>query len=451
MEKELSRLEHEGIIKPVHFAEWAAPIVPVLKSDKTSVRICGDYKLTVNHASKLDSYPIPKIEDLFAILAGGKTFSKLDMSQAYQQLPLEEESNKYMVINTQRGLYCYNRLPFGVSSAPGIFQRTMENLLQGVPHVVVYLDDILVTGTMGEEHVTVLKEVLTRLENVGLRLKKSKCRFMTASVVYLGHRIDAQSLHPIADKVRAVQEAPAPQNVTELKSYLGLLTYYGKFLPRVSTTLAPLYTLLRARVPWQWSPEEERAFEASKQLLLSSQVLVHFDACQELILSCNASSYGVGAVLSHRFKDGSEKPIGFASCTLTPAERNYAQVEKEGLACVYGVKHFHSYLFGHHFTLVTDQKALLSLFHSQHAVPAQASARIQRWALTLATYEYAIRTWECRCSKPPSHPDGKGSCTTTCRDCSPPGTSGRDADNSQSDQIMDQEGSSSRPGSQVCE
>ena len=158
VEEELVRLEREGVIEPVQYAEWAAPIVPVLKADKKSVRICGDFKLTVNRASKLDRYPIPRIEDLFAQISGGQVFSQLDLSQAYQQLPLDQASKKYVVISTQKGLFRYNRLPFGVSSAPGIFQRTMENLLQGIPHVVVYLDDILIAGPTPDEHVKIFKK-----------------------------------------------------------------------------------------------------------------------------------------------------------------------------------------------------------------------------------------------------------------------------------------------------
>ena len=146
IDSELNRLEAEGVLKQIQFADWAAPIVPILKSDKKSVRICGDFKQTVNRAAKVDAYPIPKIEDLFAKLAGGKLFSKLDLSQAYQQIELEEESKAYVVINTQRGLFQYQRLPYGIASAPGIFQRIMEGLLRDVPGVVVYQDDILITG-----------------------------------------------------------------------------------------------------------------------------------------------------------------------------------------------------------------------------------------------------------------------------------------------------------------
>ena len=142
VEHELDRLVSDGILETVQFADWASPIVPVLKADGHSVRICGDFKL-LNQACKLDKYPLPKIEDLFVCVAGGKAFTKLDLSQAYQQVSLAEESRKYVVINTHRGLFRYNGMPFGVSSAPGVFQRVMENLLKDIPKVVVYLDDIL--------------------------------------------------------------------------------------------------------------------------------------------------------------------------------------------------------------------------------------------------------------------------------------------------------------------
>ena len=262
-------------------------------------------------------------------------FTKLDMSQAYMQLLLEEESKQYVVINTHCGLFKYHCLPFGISSAPGIFQRTMENLLQGIPNVVVYINDILVTGATEQEHLKTLEEVLNRLEKAGLRLKRSKCLFMVPSVDFLGHKIDSQGLHPIAEDVKAVQEAPPPRNVRELKSYLGLLSYYSKFLPNLSSTLAPLYNLLKAATKWKWSPEVEEAFQASKRLLLTSQVLAHFDPKKKLLLSCDASAYGIGAVLSRQMPDGTEKPIGFASCTLSAAEKNYSQMEKEGLACMH--------------------------------------------------------------------------------------------------------------------
>ena len=213
----------------------------------------------MNQVSKCDTYPIPHIEDLFARISGGQKFTTLDLDRAYQQLILDEESRKYVVINTHQGLFQYNRLPFGVSSAPGIFQRTMETLLQAIPGVVVYLDDILITGRNEQEHLSNLDKVLTNLEEAGLRLNKDKCRFMQAEVVYLGHVIDRTGLHPDKGRIQAITEAPTPQNVTELKAYLGLLSYYGKFLQNLSTVQAPLHRLLRKGVKWNWSCEQERA------------------------------------------------------------------------------------------------------------------------------------------------------------------------------------------------
>ena len=266
----------------------------------------------------------------------------------------------------------------------------MESLLQGIPGVVVYIDDILITGATEQDHLQALEEVLSRLEKAGLRAKKSKCKFMVPSVDYLGHRIDAEGLHPLPDKVKAIDDAPSPTCVQELKAYLGLLTYYGKFLPNLSSTLAPLYRLLQKDYPWRWTEEEEQVFVASKKLLTSSNLLVHFDSKLELILTCDASAYGIGAVLAHRMPDGSEKPVGYASRSLSKAEQNYSQLEKEGLACVFGVKKFHSYLFRHPFKLVTDHKPLLTLLSEYKAISPQASARVRRWSLVLSAYEYTI-------------------------------------------------------------
>lgn len=389
VETELERLTKQGIIEPVKFSEWAAPIVPVLKPDSTA-RICGDYKLTVNQVSKLEQYPIPKLEDLFEKLSGGEKFSKLDLSHAYQQVTLDEASKPYVTINTHKGLFQVNRLPFGVSSSPAIFQRMMEGLVAEIPNVVVYLDDILLTGRNDYEHLETLNEVLRRLQEAGLRLKRNKCAFMEQEAEFLGHKVDASGLHPLPNKVRAIKQAPAPTNVTELRAYLGLLNYYNRFLPNLSTLLAPLHKLLRKDIQWSWQEEQERAFEESKRLMQSSEVLVHYDSHKDLILSCDASPYGLGAVLSHRMSDGQERPIGFMSRTLTAAEANYSQLDKEGLAVMFGIKRFHKYLYGRKFVICTDHKPLLSLFNEMKAVPQMASPRIQRWAVTLRAYEYEI-------------------------------------------------------------
>ena len=186
---------------------------------------------------------------------------------------------------------------------------------------------------------------MTRLERAGLNVKRNKCVFMHPSVTYLGHVIDAEGLHPLSDRIRAIEEAPAPKSVTELKSHLGMLSYYSKFLPNLSSTLHPLYELLRKDVNWFWGVAQEEAFAASKKLLTSSSCLTHFDSSLPLTLACDASNYGVGAVLSHKMMDGSERPVAYASRTLNSAERNYSQLEKEGLSCIFGIKRFHEYLW----------------------------------------------------------------------------------------------------------
>ena len=174
------------------------------------------YKVTVNQAANLDTYPLPCADDLFASLAGGKTFTTLNLTHAYQQIPLNEESKKLVCINTHKGLYAYNCLPFRVSSAPSIFQRIMEGILEGIKHISIYLDYILITSRSEEEHLQMLDEVLNRLETAGMRLCQSKCAFMQPSVEYLGHRISDDGLHPMPNKIRALSDAPAPANVSQL-------------------------------------------------------------------------------------------------------------------------------------------------------------------------------------------------------------------------------------------
>ena len=200
VEQELDHLQNAGVIEPIQFSDWAAPIVPVVKPNGR-VRICGDFKLTVNKVAKLDTYPLPKIDDLFSQLASGKSFTKLDLAHAYLQIALDEESKQYVVINTHKGLYRYNRLPFGIHSAPAIFQRTIENILRGIPHVSVYIDDILVTGATEAEHLQTLEKVLTQLREAGVRLRRDKCAFMLKQVDYLGHSISAEGLKPSEEKI----------------------------------------------------------------------------------------------------------------------------------------------------------------------------------------------------------------------------------------------------------
>ena len=383
---ELDSLQAKGVIVPVKFSSWAASVVPVIKRDG-NVRLCGDYKLTINSVAKNEVYPLPRIEELFASVSGGKVFSKLDLSHAYLQLQLDESSQEYVTMNTHHGLYRYTRLPFGIASAPAIFQRTMETLLKGLPMVVAYLVDISVAGKTEQEHLTNLAQVLERLDSAGMKLKKEKCAFCLLQVEYLGH-ISAEGLCPAASKVKAIKEAPTPSSLSKLKSFLGLVNYYAKLLPDSATILAPLYKLLRNSEPWQWDKEQQVAFKKIKEMLIAPNLLIHFDENKPLMLSCDASPYGVGAVLSHLMDNQSDKPIAYASRSLSTVERKYSHLDKEALA---GISKFHHYLYGRHFIIYSDHKPLMHIFNQSKAVPVMASARLQRWALTLSSYHYSIK------------------------------------------------------------
>ena len=388
--KEIERLESSGVLEKVEFSKWATPIVPVPKKDG-SFRLCGDYKVTLNPALEVDQHPLPKPEEIFASLAGGQSFSKLDLSQAYQQLPLDAASSELVTINTHLGLYRYTRLPFGVASAPAIFQRTMDAVLHGLPRVMCYLDDIILTGSTEAEHLATLATVLERLRSHGFRLKRQKCSFLQPSVEYLGHVVDAQGLHTTRGKQQAMADAPTPTNLTELRSFLGLVNYYGRFISNLATRLQPLTQLLHKGESWKWTVECETAFRDIKAVLSSSQVLAHYDPSLPLSLAADASPYGVGAVISQQYSDGSERPIAYASRTLTASEKNYPQIEKEALALVFGVKRFHQYLYGRKFCLITDHKPLTTILASDQAIPSLSAARLQRWAILLSAYRYDIR------------------------------------------------------------
>ena len=264
-------------------------------------------------------------------------------------------------------------------------------MLRDIPNTICYLDNILVTGKNDADHIKNLEEVLKQLLSSGLTLKKSKCALMQESVQYLGHCIDAQGIHTTPNKIAAVQNAPIPQNIKQLRSFLGLVQYYDKFIANLSSQLYPLYQLLKANVKWNWNAQCNKAFKEAKQRLMEAPVLAHYDPSHPIKLAADASVYGIGAVILHCYQDGSERPIAFVSRTLTVAEKNYVQIDKEALALIYGVQKFHLYLYGRKFTLVTDHKQLVSLLGPTKGIPLTAAARLQRWALLLAGYQYEIQ------------------------------------------------------------
>lgn len=386
---ELDRLEEEGVLEKTHYSEWAAPIVVVPKKDGR-LRLCGDFKVTVNPALDVDQYPLPRPEDIFASLSGGKQFTTLDLSQAYNQMELDEDSRKYATINTPKGLYQHTRLPFGIASAPAIFQRMIDQILHGIDGTASFIDDIAITGKTLEEHFERLEEVLRRLEKHDIHVNLPKCQFLKPSVNFLGHRIDAEGIHAMDDKLEAIVKAPAPENEQQLRSFLGLINYYGKFISNLSTLVHPLNNLLCKGREWKWTKECQHSFDQAKQTLVSSKVLTHYSPDLPIRMAGDASAYGVGAVISHVLPDGTERPVAFASRTLSSSEKNYAQVEKEALSLIFGIKRFHYYLYGRPFTIVTDHKPLTAILGPKKGIPPLAAARLQRWAWILSAYQYEI-------------------------------------------------------------
>lgn len=390
VEEEIDKLLRLGVLEQVDYSSWGTPIVPILKKNG-EIRICGDYKVTVNPQLVVEQYPLPRIEELFAKLHGGKEFSKIDLSMAYQQLVLDSESREYTTISTTKGLFRYTRLVFGIASAPAIFQRTMDSLFAGFPGVVVFMDDILVTAPDRTEHVKRLEAVLGRLQKSGLRVQKEKCEFLRQSVTFLGHILDKNGLHMCPSKVSAMKNAEPPKDVKELQAFLGLINYYRKFIPNMSAISTPLYALLAKDVEFQWGKNQQLAFEELKQALTSKTVLAHFDPAVPVKLTVDASSIGISAILSHVYSSNVARPIAFASRTLSQSEKNYSQISKEALAIVYGVRKFHQYLYGRKFLLETDHQPLVAIFGSKKGIPLLAANRLQRYALILSGYTFEIK------------------------------------------------------------
>ncbi|XP_058796647.1 uncharacterized protein K02A2.6-like [Phymastichus coffea] len=388
IEQELDRLNRLGHIIPVEVSEWATPIVPIVKKNGT-VRICGDFKLTLNPSVIVNKNPLPRIEDIFAAMQGGEKFSELDMPHAYMQIPVKKECQQFLTITTHQGLYRYTKMPEGVSTCPGEFQGIMENIIRGIPNTISYLDNIYVTGSNDIEHLENLKEVCKRMENAGLRINKEKCNFMKDKIDILGHVIDKNGLHKAYSKVKAVLEAPQPENKKQIQSFLGLVNFYAKFLPNRANKLKNLYECA-GKEKFVWSKKCEEEFKWVKKEIVSPTILPHYDQKKELILACDASVYGLSAVLSHKFDDGTERPIAFASKKIPEKENSRAIIDKEAAAIVFGFKRFYDYIFGREITLRTDHKPLKFIFGSKTGIPLTAANRLQRWAYFLSGFKYNI-------------------------------------------------------------
>ena len=360
---------------------------------------------------EVPQYPLPKAEDLFSRLNGGQSFSKLDLSQAYQPVLLNESSRNRVAINTHLGLYRYTRLPFGAASSPAIFQECMDKMLEGINGVGCILDDLIIIGENDEEHLQNLESVLTRLSEYGIRLKKSKSSLIKSEVEYFAFTVSKDGIQPSPQKVKAMLNVADPENVKELLSWLGMVNYYRKWIPYMLTVLQPLNELLTKKTKWQWNERCKNSFRKICELLSSSEVLgvAHYDPSFDVELAVDASPYGLGYVISHKYENGDERPIAYSSSTLTSAERNYSQIEREALSIIFGVTRFHQYLYGRKFTLVTDNKPLSLMLVPKTGIPMLAASRMQRWAIQLSGYQYEVK---CKSSKDNANADGLYQCVT---------------------------------------
>ncbi|GAB0092892.1 uncharacterized protein DMENIID0001_079420 [Sergentomyia squamirostris] len=393
--KKLEQECAEDLMEPVRHSKWASPIVVVPKgSDGIEIRICGDFSVTINKHIETEHYPLPQIEELLAMIAGAGSFCSVDMKSAFQQIKVSESSREFLTINTPKGLFRYKRLPFGVSSAPSIFQSIMDQILVGISGVACYLDDLLIFGPNDEEVKKTLWEVFKRLNDYNVKINLKKCQFFKREIKFLGHIISSDGVRPNPEKLRALENAPQPKDLKQLQAFLGLMNYYGKFIHDLADKLRPLYDLLmeenRDGDILKWEAKHTQCFEMCKQLLTSESILTHYDPRLDIVLAVDASPDGLGAVLSHVFQDGTERPVFFASRTLTDVERNYSQLDKEAAAIIYGIKRYYKFVYGHRFVIYTDHKPLISIFDPKKNNGIILSERMQRWQAFISNFNCKI-------------------------------------------------------------
>ena len=292
----------KGVWVPTSFNDYGTPVVPIRKAplpgQQDKLRVHGDYSVTVNPQLETHRHPIPRPEDLMHKLGGGCSFTKIDLADAYNQVRLAPESQKRLALSTHRGILLQTRLPFGITSAPGYFQSIMDKITSDLQGVAVYMDDLLVSGADAWQHLRNLRVLLQRLQDKGLRCNLAKCVFAQSSVEYLGHTLSRDGVSK-GKKVDAVIRMPPPSNVSTLRSFLGSVQFYGKFIPNLATLAEPLNRLLRKQMPWVWNAQEQEAFQALKEELGKDHVLVHFDPISQVGILCDASNVGIGVVLFH--------------------------------------------------------------------------------------------------------------------------------------------------------
>ena len=365
--RQLESMQEAGIIEPSS-SPWSSPVVMVRKKDG-SLRFCVDYR-ELNKVTRKDTYPLPRVDDLLDQIGQSKFFTTLDLASGYWQIRVEPSSREKTAFVTPHGLFQFRVMPFGLTNAPAVFQRLMQSVLMGLNPTVgnqfvsVYIDDVLIYSRTLSEHLEHLKLVIERIEQAGLKLKPSKCSFVREEVEYLGHLLTPDGLKTNPRTVNAVKEYPQPQSVKEIRQFLGLSSYYRRFIKNFAALAQPLTALTRNNVEFKWTEECQEAFDRLKQCLTSAPVLCYPSFDVPFVLETDASIKGIGAILSQTQSSGQRHPVAYASRSLSAAERNYGISELETLAVVWSITHFHSYLYGHRVTVFTDHSAVQAILNT---------------------------------------------------------------------------------------
>ncbi|KAE8740292.1 hypothetical protein FOCC_FOCC014192 [Frankliniella occidentalis] len=388
MVKQLNNDVKCGLAKLIHHPEWASPVWPIEKSNG-DVRVVVDFKRTINPQLKIDQYKIPKPEELF-VKCTGKYYSKLDNSEMYLQMKVHPDDLKYNVANTAIGFLQYERILYGIASAPAKCQELMDIILKPYAEwAFAYLDDTVVTGKTLEECIQRTRLVIKAYDERNVRVNFDKCDWFKQEIQLLGFSISQKGRKTVEKSIEAISQCPEPKNVSQLSSYLGMFNFYKTFVPNVCEELAPLYRLLCDDQEWEWTEECKESFDNSKLLLKKHKILTHFNPDHKLIVQTDASPVGVSGVLAHRIGK-KELPVMFASATLTPTQAKYSQLEREALAVISAIKKFHKYLYGRKFTLVIDNQPLKYILGPDKPLPVIAAKRVQVWALLLSAYQYEV-------------------------------------------------------------
>jgi hypothetical protein len=389
VKNEIKRLLDNKRIEAVKYSEWGTPVVPIMKPDG-SVRLCGDYKVTLNPYLETDHYPLPHIESIFQTLKGGEYYCELDLKEAYLQAPLDSTSQMLTVINTEFGIYKYLYLPYGVSTGPGSFQRLMSMKLSHIPNTIVFIDNIYMCGQNLSDMNKTLESVLTVLKESGLKIKPEKCKFFRKSIEVFGYNINKDGINIVKENIQPILELSPPENMTMLRSFLGKINYYSRFLKDMATDIAPLYDCVK-KDKFKWTDECQHCFNLIKKKLSTAQGVSHYDPSLPIILSCDASAEGISAILSNRGGDNVIKPIAFASKKLNDREKRYSTLDKEAMAIVFGITKFYNFLYGRQFELETDNAALVRILGPSKGIPRMAAKRLQHYAIFLSAFTYKIR------------------------------------------------------------